>query len=206
MATQSLNSSTLEADRRQQVPERNELGASPLGSVGNLQYSVEQGGTARASWASTLCTDIGYIVSTLALSLTCPSEQAEAKYMGLVQVHYASRILGDLLGSLTARRDDREGRAKIVQALTDLSRISENDLSTLVSWRHSLSTYMSELKDADIRALRDGVLGSQTAKLVVLNQISRSENDPSRQLASQVLGKIEKELRHRMARDSAKIR
>lgn len=209
MAIQSLNSSIPSADHRSQAPlvlKRNEMGVSPLGSLGNLQYSVEQGGTPRGSVLVKLWTDIRLIGGSLAMCCTCPPEEVWTQRVARGRAYDTSCILGELLGSLTARRDDREGRARIVSLLTRLSWWSENDTSKLVGWRHSVSVYMRELSDADIRAMLNGVLGSQSAKLVVLNQISLSENDPSRQLASQLLGKIEKELYRRATGDTATIR
>lgn len=84
--------------------------------------------------------------------------------------------------------------------------MSRNDMSKLAGWRRSLSIYMSELKHVDIRALRDGVLGSPSAKSEVLDQISRNSNDPSRKLASQVLDQIEDEVRQRVPRGFMRIR
>jgi len=189
-----------------QLLERNDLWSSPLGNVGNLRYSAERGGTPsvsfpRALWAVTSST-VGYC----AFRLSCPSEQASQARLARTRAFYNSLLCGNLLGYLTARPDDLQGSSKIVQWFAQASRLSSNDLSRLVGWRYSLSIYMSELTDADIRALRDGILGSPSAKAAVLNQISRNRNDPSRQLASQMLGQIERELQQRLTRDSARIR
>ncbi|WP_454005912.1 hypothetical protein [Alcaligenes sp. Marseille-Q7550] len=117
MATQSLNSSTLEADRRQQVPERNELGASPLGSVGNLQYSVEQGGTAPAPRAGAPLSEMNQPLAdrraNLNADVTGESSQARAQRQALTEARAEVRanglLIGNLLGSLTAKVDE-EGR------------------------------------------------------------------------------------------------
>lgn len=204
MAMQSLLS-IMEASDRQglEVLERNKMGPSPLGAVGNLRFSAEQGGTPHASWCGRVWTTAAHAAGTLALALTCPPDQAWVQHMSVVRAYVNSRCLGDLLGSLTVRPDDSKGHSMIVDALTKLSSRSNNDPTKLVGWRHTLSTYIGELKDADIKALRSGVLGSQSARQRVLNQISRHENDPSRQLASQVLGRIEKELHRRLTRGSA---
>lgn len=187
--------------------ERNDLWSSPLGNVGNLRYSTERGGTPSVSFPRAVWAVASRTVGYCAFRLTCPSEQASETRLVRTRAYYNSLLCGNLLGYLTARpQDDLHGHSKIVQWFAQASRLSSNDLSKLVGWRYSLSTYMSELTDADIRALRDGILSSPSAKAAVLNQVSRDRNDPSRQLASQMLGQIERELQQRLARDSARIR
>ncbi len=208
MADRSINSSARIADylrRAPLVPARDELGAGPLGGYGNLQYTVEQGGTPACSMAGRYWTLAGYVAGLAALRFTCPPEQVWLPRVAAARTYNFSCAMGDLLGILTYQQDDPMGRALIVGTLENMSASVENDQSRMIGWRHSLSTYMRELTDADIRALRAGILGSPSAKAAVLNQISRNRNDPSRRLASLVLSQIEVELQRRVARDSARI-
>ncbi len=127
-------------------------------------------------------------------------------HSAVMQAHYNSVITGNLLGYLTARPDDFESRAKLVEWLAEASSCSNNDLSRLVGWRHSLLIFMRELTDADVRALCDGILGSPSATAAVLNQISCDRDDPLRGLASQMLSQIETELQKRVARDFMRVK
>ncbi|MGE8591732.1 MAG: hypothetical protein ACN6OD_20375 [Alcaligenes sp.] len=204
MAAQTLSSVTLMVGHREQLLKRKDLGSCPLGTTGNLQYTEKQGGTPRASLLGVLLKDIRCLLAYLAFRLTRPSEQARAQRGAVVQARFNSRILGDLLGSLTAPQDDLKGRSQIIKELARLKKISKGDLTQFWGWRYCLSTYMDELKEADIQALRAGVLGSRRAKLAMLDQISHDKDDPSRKLASEVLGQIEKALDRRLARDCAR--
>lgn len=186
--------------------ERNDLWPSPLGNVGNLRYSTEQGGTPRVSVPGALWSVTSRIVGFWAFCLTCPSEQVSRTHSAVMQAHYNSVITGNLLGYLTARPDDLESRTKLVEWLAEASSCSNNDLSRLVGWRHSLLIFMRELTDADVRALCDGILGSPSATAAVLNQISCDRDDPLRGLASQMLSQIETELQKRVARDFMRMK
>ncbi len=115
--------------------QRDDLESCPLGTVGNLQFNAEQGGTAPAPRAGAPLSELSQPLADrradLTVDVTGESSQARAQREALVQaraeVRANSLLIGNLLGSLTARVDeegrfvDADDRSKFVQALMALN-------------------------------------------------------------------------------------
>lgn len=170
------------------------LAPGPLGTVGNLQFNVQNGGTARASGLGA-CSCIGAFLSDLIFHLGCPSERARAQREHKREVFENSRCIGDLLGKLTAHANDAAGLSRLARHLVTLSELSQGDLANLPGGCESLSAYVDELTVRDTLALREGALGVPQA---VLAQISSGE---LRVQAAGVLTQVERALDQRAARD-----
>ena len=168
-----------------------------LGTVGNLQYRAQDGGTARASSPSmrerirSWCTDLSF--------LCCVSDEAHYQHDDEKEVFENSRCVGNLLGSLTAHVDNEEGLRDVAKRLTKLGEASKGDLGRLQGGRESLSAYMDRLTDSDIRALRAGPLDALWAREVILNQIERGK---LRAQAYLVLRRVREAFEQREARDA----
>ena len=145
-----------------------------LGTVGNLQYSAQDGGTARASNPSmrsrlgSWCTDLKFFC--------CASEETRAQYDDEQEVFENSRCVGDLLGSLTVHAHDAAGLSDVLTQLKKLGSLSQGDLATLPGGDYSLPHYMGRLTDNDVRALRTGPLGVPGVRIAILNQIELEES------------------------------
>lgn len=194
---------SLQTQKQDLVLERADLASRPLGAVGNLQFKAEPAGMRRAGGAllsGVRCLLAG-LRANLAFFLTLPFAQARAQRNALVMARDNSRRIGNLLGSLTAPVEDAKAHVRAAQRLADLGRRAQGDLNTLCGGRYCLSTYMDELDDSAIKALRCGVLGSLEARLAVLNQISPEK---LRIQASHVLSQIVAHLDQRLAKDCAR--
>ena len=144
------------------------IAPGPLGTVGNLQFSVQDGGTARVSGPGMLsrigswCTDLSF--------LCCVSDEAHYQHDYEKEVFESSRCVGDLLGSLSAHWADEAGQRDIAKQLKKLIKLSPGDLESLRGWRESLRAYMYRLTGSDIQALRAGPLSVPAAREAILNQ------------------------------------
>lgn len=99
-------------------------------------------------------------------------------------------MLGNVLGGLTASRDKPLVHARLVTELRALGECSGGNVRSLSGAQNCLFIYLDELNDVDIKALREEMLGSQEAKIAILDQISLQPHHPSRKQASQVLDQI----------------
>ncbi|WP_394065660.1 hypothetical protein [Alcaligenes sp. WGS1538] len=183
--------------------ERQDLGFCPLGTVGNLAFQPEQGGTARASRAGVMLSNLRRSLANLLNDLTAcfngaPGQaRASRKYVG--QAHAGSHYIGNLLGRLTAPAHAQEGRAATARALEQLSELSKGDLSKLRGWQYCVAIYLEELTAADLKALHGGVLGDQDARQEMLNQIP---SEQARRLAERVLSEISAHMWLRAAQET----
>lgn len=167
--------------------ERRDLGTSPLGTIGNLQFKARHGGSIGASRVGVMLSNARRLVANLAFFLTCMSSKARTQRADRIQVRENSRRIGDLLGMLTAAADDAKAQSRIAQKLTQLAEASAGDLSGLLGGEYCLSKYLDELSGADLQALRNGVLGSTKARGAVLARIS---SERLRGQASDILKQI----------------
>ncbi|MGE8547234.1 hypothetical protein [Alcaligenes sp. Marseille-Q7550] len=171
--------------------ERKDLGASPLGVIGNLQFKTEQGGTARASRAGVRLSDMrrsfAKLWADMKFCFTCVGAERLAQRDYLAQVRANSRRIGDLLGNMTAHANDEKAQASIADGLAQLVNRSQGDLANLSGWQYCVSTYMDELKGPDLKALHNGVLGNKDACKALLDKIPAGE---ARSQASRMLGEM----------------
>lgn len=176
---------------------RKDLGTCPLGAIGNLQFKPGQGGTARASRIGVLLSKIRRSLSNLVFFLTSSHALVRARRAQLVQVRENSRRVGDLLGRLTAAAGAAKEHSLIGQKLKRLCKTPGGDLSSLPGGREALSRYLDELSDADLVALRCGVLNDVDA---ILDQVSPDPDSPSRSQAYGMLRQIKLAVRSRFER------
>lgn len=143
----------------------------PLGTVGNLRFKPEQGGTAPVR--RSLPPKVRDALAELKFRFSRASPEVRAQHGYMTQRHDNSRRIGNMLGLLTARTNDAKARGKIIEELEQLASLTQGNLANLPGAMESLSFYLSELKWEDLDALRDGVLGNRTAKAIVIDRISR---------------------------------
>ena len=167
---------TLDVPNQELVLQRRDLAPGPLGVVGNLQFSAEQGGTPSSNRVGAMASDTRHSLTRLRADLASflngePSDARRAQRMFVAEARENSRYIGNLLGSLTAPAVDAGAHSTIAQRLMQLSERSNGDLANLPGGAESLYFYLYELTVSDITALRNGVLGSPAARNAVLNQI-----------------------------------
>lgn len=200
MFTQTSNIS-VQLDGHQELVlqlQREDLGSCPLGTVGNLQVNVEQGGTAPARRAGVRLSEIRRSLAGRGVNLnacfTRESPQARAQRDALAaaraEVRANSRLIGNLLGSLTAPAAGLRNHDRIAQALIALNVPAEGGLYSLKGAEYCLATYLDELKKSDRDALSHGVLGNKEACTAVLDRISTRTDDALRLRAHLVLTNI----------------
>ena len=175
--------------------QRQDLASSPLGAVGNLRFKPEVGGTKGSSpgWLTRAGRSVGRLVSSFR------SEATKARSVHLHKVRENSRKIGNLLGSLTASRDDEEATGRIAKAIGQLDEDAQGDLDNMDGGQDALSTYLDELSLKDLYALRDGALGSATARKAIMNSF-RSQQ--SLENAKSVLDQIADRLELRLAKET----
>ncbi|WP_454006120.1 hypothetical protein [Alcaligenes sp. Marseille-Q7550] len=178
--------------------ERKDLEPCPLGRMGNLQFNVEQGGTARAGRISTLLSDIchslAHFLNEFGFTSICEPSEERSQRHAVVQARKNSRRLGDLLGSLTARADDAQACSRIAVKLIKLCDPLRGDLGRMMGGQKSLTFYLSELSDSDLIAMHNGVSGCPLARAAMLKEISRVSAWKGEQLP-EVLNQIAEALR-----------
>lgn len=184
--------------------ERQDLHSSALGAVGNLRFSVKEGGTGRtnrvAEMLSRLCRSLANKWTNLKFALIRAPRQARAQHEVLVKARENSRYIGNLLGSLTGCANDAGARARIARALAPLAEQSRGDVNALRGGRYCLGTYVDELTTSDVQALREGVLSRQDAWWDVLAQLP---SDGLSKHASHLLSQVKNALDQRLVKDSA---
>lgn len=147
------------------------LEAGPLGTIGNLQFKPEQGGTARASRPG-MRTRLGHFLSELKFAVSLASREVRAQHRETNQIRVNSRQMGDLLGSLTVPFKGGKESARIAQHLTLISKSSQGNLANLPGGQALLSSYLSQLTRTDLFVLREGVLNNWFHRDDVLSKIS----------------------------------
>ncbi|WP_454006114.1 hypothetical protein [Alcaligenes sp. Marseille-Q7550] len=179
--------------------------SSALGSVGNLQYTAKQGGTARVGFIRTTLSDLRHFVANwqakLTFFLTNAPKEARAQHEALVQNRKTNKCVANLLGDLTALAKDEKGRTAVARRLEELITLADGDLNSRKGWEQCLSSHMGQLKDMDLKALYDGVLGDPQARDAVLDRISPEASNPLRKQAAGALEVINAALDLRSAQD-----
>lgn len=186
--------------REEPLIRRSDLEPCALGVVGNLSYSTRDGGTPRACHARLLLSDTWRSVADkwteLTASIDTGSAPARARRETLIEVRLNSRLIGNLLGSLTAKVDETshtvhgKDQARIVRELMALAQSSNGDVFSLKGAKYCLETYLQELTESDLVALRYGVLSEEIYCEFILSRISARSGDSLRAQASRVLEDI----------------
>lgn len=185
---------------RELTLERKDLASCPLGTVGNLQFNAEQGGTAPARRVGVLLSGMRRSQADRGANLkayfTGESSQARARRRDLIQAHKNSRLIGDLLGRLTAPAHDCKSQARIANVLIELVRPCKFD--DLKGGQQALDRYVKNLSERDLQALANGLLCCYSDKEAVLAQILRSFGSELGGRASEVLDRIERSMRDQL--------
>jgi len=188
---------------RKVVVERKDLGACPLGTVGNLQFRAEQGGTPRASRVGVMLSDAWHALLKLSNDLmycfTFKQADGQEEHIEFMAARSSSRRIGNLLGCLTAPADDVRADLRTAQELAELAEMSRGNLANLTGGRESLGFYLNELSDADLISLHNGVLGCPAARASVLNEVAQI-SFWAQDRAPQVLNQIAKALSRQFAK------
>lgn len=178
---------------------RKDVGSCVLGTVGNLRFSAKQGGSARATRTGVMLSEIRRSVANLFTGLTRyvmrAPQSVRARSDALDQARANSRLIGNLLGSLTSPADSVMGWVRITQKLEQLAERSKGDLANLKGWHYCLETYVAELSNADLKAMRNGVLGNAFAREFLLCEDSGKHPG----LATEMLNQIAQVLERRLA-------
>lgn len=167
---------------------RKHLGASPMGTVGNLTYTAKQGGTTRASRAGVAWSEIRRTLAHRWANLKSyfisepPAARAQRKAWS--EVRACSRCIGNLLGSLTAEVSKKtrvlarnHDKPRIVAALKQLLGLPKGALDQPAVRKHCLDLYLRELSDEDLTALNEGVLGNPRLRKDVLHDVPSALHD-----------------------------
>ena len=195
--------------------QREDLESCPLGTIGNLQFNAEQGGTAPAPRAGAPLSEMNQPLADRRADLnpdvTGESSQARAQREALTEaraeVRANSLLIGNLLGSLTAKVDeegrfvDADDRSRFVRALIALNESGgEGGLYSLKGAKYCLHTYLEELKEVDLVALSQGGLSHALAVSDILTEIRTPPDDTVRRQAYRLLRDITEALNQRMLR------
>lgn len=189
---------------------RKDLAACAFGVVGNLRFTAVEGVTARASRIRVFLSETGHSLADrwayLTSCFTNNPPEARARRAELAAVRMNSHRIGNFLGSLTAVVDrsapiiNAKDHIRVAQALKDLSVPPSGGLHSLKGATYCLDTYLSELKEFDLMALRHGILSDEAACRDVLDKISIHQDDPLRMRASRVLNDVAEAVNQRLAR------
>lgn len=172
--------------------QRQDLAPGPLGVVGNLRFTPQEGGTAGLRRRDVVRESVHGTWANVKSRCSFASAQTRRQHNASIQIFKNSRRVGNLLGRLTAPPGNVKARTHTAKALEQLSTPAQDDLANLRGGRESLSIYMTDLTRADLIALRDGALGDPGARDAVLSQI------PGR--AAGVLGQVAQALDLPLAR------
>ena len=194
---------------------REDLEPCSLGTVGNLQFNAEQGGTAPAPRVGGILSEMNQSLvdrrADMNADLACEASQARAQREALTEaraeVRANSLLIGNLLGSLTAKVDkegrfvDAHDRSRSARALTELNESgAEGGLYSLKGAKYCLHTYLEELTEYDLVALTGGVLSNENACEAVLDGVSTRPDDALRMQASRLLKEVAKAVSQQTAR------
>ncbi|WP_454006143.1 hypothetical protein [Alcaligenes sp. Marseille-Q7550] len=144
-----------------------------MGTVGNLQFGLQDGGTTRFSPPGALASVSNSWVARQFRRHRAPQLIQERRDF-FRQAYQNSGLIGNALG-----------------------RLAQGNLANLPGALDSLSSYMNELTLADLEALRNGMLGHPTVRDAVLETISPAV----RAQAARVVEQIATALDRRLARD-----
>ncbi len=184
-----------------------------MGIKGNLQFTEQEGGTVPAPRAGAPSPETSPSFTgrraVLEACVTGESSEVRVHRESLVQaraeVRANSRLIGNLLGSLTARVDgaghfvNPDHCSAIAQALKELNTpLSGAGFYLIKGAKYCLDTYLEELKEFDLVALTRGVLSRQEACKAVLDMISPREDDALRIQAACVLRDVAKAVDQRV--------
>lgn len=176
--------------------QRQDLAPGPLGTVGNLQFGLQDGGTTRFSPPGALASVSNSWVARQFRRHRAPQLIQERRDF-FRQAYQNSGLIGNALGRLTDLADTAAARIEVGQELEQLGRLAQGNLANLPGALDSLSSYMNELTLADLEALRNGMLGHPTVRDAVLETISPAV----RAQAARVVEQIATALDRRLARD-----
>lgn len=140
-----------------------------LGRIGNRMFSVQEGGSARASRPGVFA-KLRAVWADLRFYFSKAPDAARALRNQHFKAQENQRCLGDLLGYLSAPANKFKASSKSAQALVQLAKRSEGDITRLTG-RHS---QMAKLSDTDLIALRNGALNSPEVLKGVLGRIDSS--------------------------------
>lgn len=178
--------------------ERKDVASYSLGTIGNRQFNAKKGGTARASRIFVALSDMKYSLvkrlSDLKDSFTWAPAEKRAQRAYRAEVRSNSRHIGNLLGSLTSPADCAMGWARITQKLEQLAERSEGNLAKLKGWRYCLETYVADLSNADLKAMRNGVLGNSFAREFLLCEESAKHPGLATEMLNQIAQVLERRL------------
>ncbi|WP_454006149.1 hypothetical protein [Alcaligenes sp. Marseille-Q7550] len=151
--------------------QRQDLSPGPLGVVGNLRFTPQEGGTAGLGRRDVIKENVRRTLANVKSRCSFASSEARRQHNASMQVFKNSRRVGNLLGRLTAPPGNVKARTHTAKALEQLSMPARDDLANLRGGRESLFIYMNDLTRADLIALRDGALGDPGARDAVLGQV-----------------------------------
>lgn len=172
-----------------------------LGLNGNLQFTVREDAATPASRVGVLLPEMRRSLTDGEADLNAYSIHdsivARAQRQRSVEARVTGRLIGGLLGSLTAKVNERgdfvnhNDCSRIARALIELSlRSRSGDLDSLEGVKCCLDTYLEELRGLDLAALTGGVLTNTKARNAVLDRISICPDDALRRKASHALMNI----------------
>lgn len=162
---------------------RKDLAPCPLGTVGNLQFSAKQGGTARASFLSVewsilrqaTANELTLWVNLLS-HLNDSDQQMEDDCAASCRSHFLgvrtnSTVIGHLLGKLTAEQSDVKTQLGAAELLQVLGQLSHGDIDNITGGGYSLWTYTDELTDSDVMAMVTGALRHSNGVAAMLDKM-----------------------------------
>ena len=155
------------------IPQMPELAPGPLGVVGNLRFTPQENGTASADHTSVPSFDSS--MADLRLEPGIAPRDARVQLRHCIKVRENSRLVGNLLGTLTAPANDARALTRIAKNLEVLSKLCHGDLYDFIGGEQALSTYLKAMTYPDLIALCDGIFNHPQAYEAVLEQISPAE-------------------------------
>lgn len=155
------------------IPPMPELAPGPLGAVGNLRFTPQENGTASANHTSVPSFDSS--MADLRLELGIAPRDARVQLRHCIKVRENSRLVGNLLGNLTAPANDACALTRIAKNLEVLSKLCHGNLYDFIGGEQALHTYLKALTYPDLIALCDGIFNHPQAYEAVLEQISPAE-------------------------------
>lgn len=188
------------------IVERQDLAPGPLGTVGNLRFDPQQGGTAPASEPGKFRKVVGAVKATISQERRTTQEaqtQDESQKLQMQrdffkEIRDNSLHVGNLLGRLTVKTDTADAQGKVSRQLAEYCKWSEGRLTSLGGGAKALDVYMGELTFEDLEALRLGAVGDANIRAAVLNRIKDRE---VRDQANAVLKEVEEALKLRLVKD-----
>lgn len=181
------------------LPRQSPSSGSP-GTMSPLRFSTERTPTLRGSPPEAL-SRIGGFLTNLKFAVKAPFPQVRAQRESLDQTREISLRVGHLLSSLAAPADGSKAQSRVVHGLEQLGMLSEGDLANIPGGRESLSTYVGGLRQAELVAMRHGVLRRLDEGSGVLEQISPL----LRGQVAGVLTQMVAALNQRLANDTVRV-